>query len=114
MPGKVAIVRETVGSTAKIRDETTESVCLAQRSRIILLAFERRLNEEIADEVSSESKAGRTLAARLAGVVRCARQHRCSSPTTALRSGIEEVLSDAPRRGSPRTFTVQQQMKCAA
>jgi hypothetical protein len=52
MSGKGAIVREAVGATAKIRDETTASVRLAQRSRIILLAFERRLNEEIADEVS--------------------------------------------------------------
>ena len=32
----------------------------------------------------------------------------CSSPTAALRSAVEEVLSDAPRSGSPGTFTAEQ------
>jgi len=32
----------------------------------------------------------------------------CSRPTAALRSAIEEVLSNAPHRGSPGTFTAEQ------
>ena len=55
MPGKAAKIQlseKQLELLQKIRRETTASVRLVQRSRIILLAFERQLNEEIADEVS--------------------------------------------------------------
>ena len=54
MPGKAAKVRlseKQLGILQKISRETTASVRLIQRSRIILLAFEGSLNEEIAGEV---------------------------------------------------------------
>jgi len=55
MPGKAAKVplsEKQLELLHKISRETTASVRLGQRSRIILLAFEGWLNEEIADEVS--------------------------------------------------------------
>jgi len=55
MPGKAAKVplsEKQLELLHKISRETTASVRLVQRSRIILLAFEGWLNEEIADEVS--------------------------------------------------------------
>ena len=54
MPGKAAKVRlseKQFEILKRISHETTASVRLVQRCRIILLAFEGLLNEEIADEV---------------------------------------------------------------
>ena len=103
MPGKAAKVQlseKQLELLQKIRHETTASVRLVQRSRIILLAFERRLNEEIADEVSLNQRQVGRWRRRWQESFDALVSIECSSPTAALRSAIEEVLSDAPRRGS--------------
>ena len=111
MPGKAAKIQlseKQLELLQKIRRETTASVRLVQRSRIILLAFERRLNEEIADEVSLNQRQVGLWRRRWQESFDALVSIECSSPTAALRSAIEEVLSDAPRRGSPGTFTAEQ------
>ena len=111
MPGKAAKIQlseKQLELLQKIRRETTASVRLVQRSRIILLAFERQLNEEIADEVSLNQRQVGRWRRRWQESFDALVSIECSSPTAALRSAIEEVLSDAPRRGSPGTFTAEQ------
>lgn len=111
MPGKAAKVRlseKQFEILKRISHETTASVRLVQRCRIILLAFEGLLNEEIADEVRlNQRQVGlwrRRWQASFDGMISI----ECGSPAAALRSTIEEVLSDAPRHGSPGTFTAEQ------
>ena len=111
MPGKAAKVRlseKQFEILKRISHETTASVRLVQRCRIILLAFEGLLNEEIADQVRlNQRQVGlwrRRWQESFDGMISI----ECGSPAGTLRSTIEEVLSDAPRRGSPGTFTAEQ------
>ena len=81
--------------------------CITQRATIILLGFEGMLNEEIAHEVGLNRmqvglwrrrwrKAWKALC-----VWECTESHR-------LREAVLDVLSDAPRPGTPATFTAEQ------
>ena len=107
MPGKAAKVplsEKQLDILRQIVRQSTASVCLAQRCRIILLGFEGRLNEDIAAVVN--------LHRRYVGVWRRRWQQsfealiaiECSETAAALRQAIEDVLSDAPRPGSPGTL----------
>ena len=111
MLGKAAKVRlseKQFEILNKISHETTASVRLVQRCQIILLAFEGLLNEEIADEVRlNQRQVGlwrRRWQESFDGMISI----ECGSSAATLRLTIEEVLSDAPRRGSPGTFTAEQ------
>jgi transposase len=81
--------------------------CITQRATIILLGFEGMLNEEIAREVGLNRmqvglwrrrwrKAWKALC-----VWECTESHR-------LREAVLDILSDAPRPGTPATFTAEQ------
>ncbi len=111
MPGKAAKVllsEKPLDILRQIVRQSTASVGLVQRCRIILLGFEGRLNEDIAALVN--------LHRRYVGVWRRRWQQsfealiaiECSETTAALRQAIEDVLSDAPRPGSPGIFTAEQ------
>ena len=92
MPGKAAKIQlseKQLELLQKIRRETTASVRLVQRSRIILLAFERRLNEEIADEVSLNQRQVGRWRRRWQESFDALVSIECSSPTAALLSAIE-------------------------
>jgi transposase len=95
----------------KLLDEFSKSrtigKCITQRATIILLGFEGMLNEEIAHEVGLNRmqvglwrrrwrKAWKALC-----VWECTESHR-------LREAVLDVLSDAPRPGTPATFTAEQ------
>jgi len=111
MPGKAAKVRlseKQLGILQKISRETTASVRLIQRSRIILFAFEGLLNEEIAVEVSLNQRQVGRWRRRWQESFDALISIECSESTAALRAAIKEVLSDAPRPGSPGTFTAEQ------
>jgi hypothetical protein len=111
MPGKAAKIRlseKQMDILIKITRGSTVSVRLQQRAQIILLAYEGKLNEEIASQV----RMGR----RQVGIWR--RRWResfdamiaieCTETTASLRRAIEEVLSDAPRPGCGGTFSAEQ------
>jgi transposase len=111
MPGKAAKIRlseKQMEILGRISRETTATVRLVQRCQIILHAYAGRLNQDIAHEVK--------LHRRQVGLWRRRWQEsfdaliaiECGETTAALRKGIEEVLSDAPRRGCPGTFTAEQ------
>lgn len=111
MPGKAAKVVITERQQAVLRKlsvSTVVPVRLRQRARIILLAFEGRLNDEIAAAVG--------LVRKQAGVWRRRWQQawerlvriECAEGKPALRRAIEELLADEPRSGSRGTFTAEQ------
>lgn len=92
----------------KIQRSTTAQQRLVQRVSVILMAFTGSLNMNIAKEVG--------LARKQVGLWRRRWQEsfdalvaiECREPHAALRRMIEEVLSDAPRSGSPGTFSAEQ------
>jgi transposase len=111
MPGKAAKVWCTEKQQIileKIARATTSSRRLAQRAQIILRALDKMFNRDIAAEVG--------LHADQVGVWRRRWQQsrdaliaiECRESTAALTRAIEQVLSDAPRSGSPGTFTAEQ------
>lgn len=111
MPGKAAKVRlseKQMDILRKISREATASVRLVQRSRIILFGFEGLLNEEIAGEVSVNQRQVGRWRRRWQESFDALINIECSESAAALRSAIEEVLSDAPRAGSPEIFTAEQ------
>lgn len=110
MPGQAAKVTITERQQVILEElsrSRSESQMIAQRARIILLAFERGLNEEIAAEVGLERKQ--------VGLWRRRWQHsweqltvlECAEPRR-LREAIRETLRDAPRSGAPGIFTAAQ------
>jgi len=110
MPGqaaKVVITERQQPILLELSKSRTESQLVAQRATIVLRAFEKKLNEEIAAEIG--------LGAGQVGVWRRRWQAawadltalECREPRK-LRAAICEVLRDAPRAGSPGTFTPEQ------
>jgi transposase len=81
--------------------------CIAQRATIILLGFTGMLNEEIARQVGlNRQQVGLWRqrwwdAWKALCVWECTESHR-------LREAIVDVLSDAPRPGTPVTFSAEQ------
>lgn len=111
MPGKAAKVQlseKQQGILKQISRESTASVRLVQRCRIILLAFGGRLNDDIADDVNLGRQQIGKWRRRWQESFDALIMIECRESTAALRHAIEEVLSDAPRPGSPKTFTAEQ------
>jgi transposase len=92
----------------RIHCSTTASQRLVQRVHIILLAFAGSLNVDIANIVG--------LARKQVGVWRRRWQQsfdalvaiECRETQAEFRRAIEDILSDAPRSGSPGRFTAEQ------
>ena len=110
MPGKAAKVTITERQQVILEElshSRTEAKVISQRATIILLAFAKRRNEEIAVEVGLERKQ--------VGVWRWRWQEAWDSLTVLecreprrLREAIRETLRDAPRSGAPGRFTAEQ------
>lgn len=105
---KITLTEEQERILQQIRHSRTAPQRLVQRAEIILLGFSGWLNREIAQKVG--------LARKQVGLWRRRWQKsfdalvaiECAEPRAALRRAIEDVLSDAPRSGSPGTFTAEQ------
>jgi len=111
MPGKAAKVplsEKQFDILQQIARQSTAATRLVQRCRIILLGFEGRLNEDIAAEVNLHRKQVGVWRRRWQQSFEGLIAIECSETTAALRHAIEDVLSDAPRPGSPGTFTAEQ------
>ncbi len=111
MPGKAAKITITERQQEilqTLRNAVPAPSRLRPRASLILLAFERRRNDEIAQEVG--------LAQGPVGLWR--RRWACafdrlipiegSETRAALRRAIEAVLTDEPRPGAPGKFTPEQ------
>ena len=111
MSGKAANVPLTEKQQevlTKISCSTTVAQRLAQRARVILLAFAGALNVAIAIEVGLSRKQVGCWRRRWQQSFGALVSIECSEPQAMLRRTIEEVLSDAPRRGSPGTYSAEQ------
>lgn len=110
MPGKAAKVRVSerqLGVLTEFQRSQTEPRFLVQRAAIIGLAWNGRLNEEIAQEVGL----GRMEVGKWRRRWRDAWENltllECTEPRR-LRQAIRDTLRDAPRSGSPGKFTAEQ------
>jgi len=81
---------------------------LIQRARVILLGFAHWLNVEIANEIELDRKQVGKWRRRWQASFDALVAIECRESQAALRRAIEDVLSDAPRAGSPGTFTAEQ------
>jgi transposase len=81
--------------------------CFAQRAMIILLGFSGMLNEEIALQVGLNRQQVGIWRQRWRDAWEALCVWECTEPHR-LREAIADVLSDAPRPGTPATFTAEQ------
>ena len=110
MPGTAAKIRISEKQQIVLQEfsrSRTVAKWVVQRATIILLGFQRLLNEEIAVQVGLNRQQVGVWRQRWRDaweslcVWECAEPHR-------LREAILDALSDAPRPGAPATFTAEQ------
>src|SRR4051812_16833751 len=111
MPGKAARVLITEVQQDVVRSfsrSTTAPSRLRQRASIILMAFDGRLNQEIAEGVGLTHRQVGRRRRRWAGAWDRLIDIECCESRAALRRAIETVLGDDPRPGAPAKFTPEQ------
>jgi hypothetical protein len=111
MSGKAArivLTEKQQGILIRITPSTTVSQRLLQRARIVMLAFERRQNEDIADVVQLNRKQVGLWRRRGKESFDALVSIECRETPAKLRRAIEDVLSDAPRAGAFGKFTAEQ------
>ena len=111
MPGKAAKIRlteEQQNILQQIMRSTTAAKRLVQRASVILLGFAGTLNVTIAEEIGLTRKQVGLWRRRWQQSFDALVAIECRESQAALRRAIEEVLSDAPRGGSPGTFTAEE------
>lgn len=112
MPGKAAKVIVTENQHAilkKFAAARSSSVSLAQRSRIILLAFDGHNNEAIEREVGLQHDAVGVWRRRWRDNWQRLISVECSEKPHVLEREIRELLADLPRAGRKSTITSEQQ-----
>jgi transposase len=111
MPGrtaKVTITERQQDILRSIRNAPTASSQLRQRAAIVLLAFERRGNLEIATEVGLSRRQVSLWRRRWADAWDRLIRIECGESHAASRRAIEQILRDEPRPGPPGKFTPEQ------
>lgn len=91
----------------ELRKSRTIGNCIVQRATIILLGFGGMLNEEIARQVGLNRIQVGIWRQRWRDAWKGLCVWECTEPHR-LREAIFDVLSDAPRPGTPATFTAEQ------
>ena len=105
---KVTITQEQQTILRQITSSTTASRRLIQRAQVILLAFGGALNVAIASAVPLPRKQVGLWRQRWQRSFDALVAIECRESQAALRRAIEDVLSDAPRSGSPGKFTAEE------
>jgi transposase len=111
MPGraaKVTITERQQDILRTIRDAPTAPSQLRQRAAIVLSAFEKHGNREIAAEVGLSRRRVSLWRRRWADAWGRLIRIEGSESHAALRRAIERALSDEPRPGPPGKFTPEQ------
>jgi transposase len=111
MPGrtaKVTITERQHDLLETICNAPTASSQLRQRATIVLSAFQKRSNEEIATEVGLSRRQVSFWRRRWADAWDRLIGVECTQSQAALRRAVEQVLRDEPRAGSPGKFTPEQ------
>lgn len=96
-----AILQQIIGST-------TAPLRLIQRARLIVLAFGGAFNGVIGCALGLGRKQVGVWRRRWKESIDALLAIECRESRAALRRAIEDVLSDAPRRGSPGKFTAEE------
>lgn len=110
MPGsaaKVTVSEKQFAILDEFRRSRSESEGTKQRATIVLLAFEGLLNEEIAPQVGLNRQQVGVWRQRWRDGWDALCVWECTEPRR-LREAILELLSDAPRPGSPGKFTAEE------
>ncbi len=110
MPGTAAKVRVSEKQLVvlqELRRSRTVAKGIVQRALIIVLGFRGLLNEQIAVKAGLNRQQVGVWRQRWRDAWEALCVWECTEPHR-LREGILEVLSDAPRPGSPGTFTAEQ------
>ena len=117
MPGKAAkilVTERQMELLVEIVASRTASVRLVQRAQIVLLAFQKRKNEEVGElvglnpqQVSTWRKRWKADWERLISV-------ECTESRSVLKKEIESLLADQPRKGRTPTFSPEQQAAIVA
>ena len=92
----------------EIRRSTTAPHRLVQRAGVILMACNGSLNINIAKEIGLARKQVGRWRRRWQQSFDALVAVECCESQAALRRAIEDILGDAPRSGSPGTFTAEQ------
>src|SRR5260370_24032488 len=111
MPGRARKLIITERQQAILRTMGRSSTCpqaVAQRARMILLAFDSLSNEDIAEQVGCERHAVGPWRHRWADAFPRLVLVECCEKPSALPRAITELLSDRPRSGSPGKVTAEQ------
>ncbi len=111
MPGRARKLIITERQQSILRTLTRSGTCpqaLAQRARIILMAFDGRSNQDIAEHLGCERHAVGPWRHRWADAFGRLVLVECCEKESALLGEIEGLLSDRPRGGSPGKFTAEQ------
>jgi putative transposase len=111
MPGRARKLVITEPQQAILQTMTRSSTCpqaIAQRARMILLAFDGLDNPDIASHVGCERHAVGPWRRRWAEDFDRLVLVECCEKPSALSRAIEPILSDLPRSGSPGQFTAEQ------
>ena len=111
MPGKTAKVTITERQQdilRTIQNAPPVSSQLRQRAAIILLAFDRQGNPQIAAQVGLSRRQVSLWRRRWADAWDRLIRIECLESHAALRRAIEQVLRDEPRPGPPGKFTPEQ------
>ena len=111
MAGKAAKIMVTERQEAilqQIANAATATVRHAQRARIILEAFQRKLNRDLAVAVGLNRGEVGLWRRRWADSFEALVAIECRESNATLYRAIQQVLSDAPRSGAPGTFTAEQ------
>jgi putative transposase len=111
MPGKAAKVIVTERQMAALQKMAGSSTCpqgVAQRARMIVLAFAGQTNETIAQMVQCERHMVGVWRRRWVRAFARLVLVECGEKPSALPRAIERLLSDSPRRGWAGKFSAEQ------
>lgn len=117
MPGtaaKVFFTEVQMWMLEEIVASRTAPVRLVQRAQIVLLAYQKRNNEQIGEVVDLNPQQVSVWRKRWKAKQDHLIHVECTDTKAALRRAIETVLADRPRKGRDATFTTDQQAAIVA
>lgn len=117
MPGtaaKVFISERQMELLEEITSSRVASVRLVQRARIVLLAFQKNNNEEIAELVGLNPQQVSVWRKRWKADWQRLIQVECTESRSKLKTEMETLFADQPRKGRTATFTTEQQAAIVA
>lgn len=111
MPGKAAKVIVTERQLAVLQKMAAASTCrqgVAQRARMIILAFAGQTNETIAQMIQCERRMVGVWRRRWVRAFQRLVLVECGERSSALPQSIQRLLGDSPRRGWAGKFSAEQ------